>query len=132
MLLSNVAHAYDAFSVVTILEHNLQGTAGFNCGFVSRKVGLFNSSEFSRSGILAYGLEIICRAKHLKSQLDPDSTLIKLMLVILTFSSNCLIMNVPKTIHNDKLLEGTFRLFGSQNVYADYIRTRFYKFCMFI
>ncbi|CAF4094152.1 unnamed protein product, partial [Adineta steineri] len=41
------------------------------------------------------------------------------ILIILAFSSNCLIVNTNKTMERDSLLDGTFRLLGSQNVYVE-------------
>jgi hypothetical protein len=113
------------FQILTIteqrclLERNMQGTSGFNIVFVSRDSGCIDSSTFLTNTASTYGLEAIPRIKHLKNQLDSDSTLVKLMLVILAFSSNCSVLTVPDNMHVDTLLLGTFRLLGSQNVYVE-------------
>jgi hypothetical protein len=103
----------------SLLERNVYGTAAFNSTLISRNPGVINDSRFMANAVKVYGFEAMSRAKRLENRLDPDSTLVKLMLVIFAFSSNCLILNVPKNIHNDSLLLGTFRLFGSQNVYVE-------------
>jgi hypothetical protein len=103
----------------SLLERNLHGIAGFDSGLVFRNSGVIDDSRFLAEAIKLYGFEAMCRTKRLENRLDPDSTLVKLMLVIFAFSSNCLILNVPKNMHNDSLLLGTFRLFGSQNVYVE-------------
>ncbi len=58
------------------------------------------------------------------SRATPDTSasdliFIKLILMILTFSSNLFTVNEKKNFHRDSLLYGTFRLFGSQNVYVE-------------
>jgi hypothetical protein len=103
----------------SLLERNLQGVAGFNSGLVSRNSGVIDISQFVANRMTIYGSETMTRAKYLDNRLDPDSTLATLMLVILTFSSNCLILNVTENMRNDSLLLGTFRLLGSQNVFVE-------------
>jgi hypothetical protein len=58
------------------------------------------------------------------SRATPDTSasdliFIKLILMKLTFSSNLFTVNEKKNFHEDNLLYGTFRLFGSQNVYVE-------------
>jgi hypothetical protein len=58
------------------------------------------------------------------SRATPDTSasdliFIKLILMILTFSSNLFTVNEKKNFHEHNLLYGTFRLFGSQNVYVE-------------
>jgi hypothetical protein len=71
------------------------------------------------SFITVYGLETIKQIKHLIEQLDLNTTLFKLMLLVLAFSSNCMIVDVPKDMHNNNFVFGTFCLYGSQNVYVE-------------
>jgi len=69
--------------------------------------------------VTIYGLEFMLQAKCMNKQLDPDSIIIKLMLIVLAFSSNCFTVDIDENTHNDSLLYGTHRLTGSQNVYID-------------
>lgn len=103
----------------SLLERNLQGCTGFNFTLVMRDSNCIDNSTFITNTASAYGFEAVSRLKHLKNQLDSDPTLVKLMLVIFAFSSNCSILNMPETMPNDTLLLGAFRLLGSQNVYVE-------------
>jgi hypothetical protein len=103
----------------SLLERNIEGISGINFIFVTRDSDCMDSSAFLTNIASIYGSEVIPRMKYLQAQLDSDSTLIKLILVIIAFSSNCSALIVPENMHNDTLLLGTFRLFGSQNVYVE-------------
>lgn len=52
-------------------------------------------------------------------KLEYDSIIIKLMLIILAFSSNCYMVHQHENINNDCLLLGTYRILGSQNMYVE-------------
>ena len=103
----------------SLLERNLQGISGLTFTLVSRDTCVIDHSPSLTEAIRFYGFEVVCRAQQLKNRLDPDSTLVKLMLPVLAFSSNCVILDVPRTGHHDSLLLGTFRLLGSQNVFVE-------------
>jgi hypothetical protein len=66
-----------------------------------------------------YGPDMMLLVKKVNDRLDPDSTLIKLTLIVFAFSSNCFIVNKQENMERDSLLSGTFRLLGSQNVYVE-------------
>ena len=66
-----------------------------------------------------FGSENVHHTKSISIRLDHDLTLVKLLLMTLLFSSNCYPVNRKDRIDRDSLLLGTFRLFGSQNVYAE-------------
>lgn len=68
-----------------------------------------------------FGSENVHRTKSISIRLDRDLTLVKLLLMTLLFSSNCYSVTSEDRIDRDSLLHGTFRLFGSQNVYAELI-----------
>jgi hypothetical protein len=103
----------------SLLERNLRVTSCLNCMSVTRDLDLLESHQLPTDAMIIYGPETLSRAKRLVERLDPDSVLMKLMLVTLTFSSNCLIMSASDNVRNDSLLSGTFRLLGSQNVYVE-------------
>jgi hypothetical protein len=102
-----------------LLQRNLSGTSCLNFMFVLRDSGCIDSSAFIQDYSSIYGKHAVSRIKHFTNQIDSDSTLIKLMMIILTFSSNCSVLDLPRTKYNDTLLLGTFRLLGSQNVYVE-------------
>jgi hypothetical protein len=103
----------------SLLQRNWHAVSGLNFILITRDSDLLDSSRFLSDGAVFYGNAAVSRAKRLKDRLDLDSTLIKVLLLILAFSSNCLIMEVPQVIQNDSLMLGTFRLLGSQNVFVE-------------
>jgi hypothetical protein len=113
------------FQVLTIneqqslFERNLHGIGSFYSNLIYRETGLLDNSKCYQSYIEAYGWETMNDSNRLVNRSYIDSTLFKLMLIIIAFSSNCFIVDVHENIQNDSLIFGTFRLYGSQNVYVE-------------
>jgi hypothetical protein len=105
----------------SLLKRNWQAITGLSVLLILRDSPVFDSCEYASNAIKVYGMEVVRRARRIRNRLDPDSLLIKLMLVIHAFSSNCLIVEAPRSQQNDSLILGTFRLFGSQNVYVELV-----------
>ena len=84
-------------------------------------IGGGGGPENERAVLPLYGNEVVQQVKMLSTQLDRDPISIKLMLLALAFSSNCFIRQHRRNMDRDSLLLGTFRLFGSQNVYVELI-----------
>jgi hypothetical protein len=103
----------------SLFERNLLGVIGFYSTLFFRHTGILHSPECLKAFITIYGSDIMLSAKHVTEQLDSDSTLIKIILMIFAVSSTCLIVNTNATTERDSLLYGTFRLLGSQNVYVE-------------
>ncbi|CAF0712032.1 unnamed protein product [Adineta steineri] len=103
----------------SLFERNLHCVIAFYSTLFFRHTGILHIPEYLNAFITIYGSDIMLSLRHTVEQLDPDSTLIKIILIILAFSSNCLIVNTNKTMERDSLLDGTFRLLGSQNVYVE-------------
>ena len=55
------------------------------------------------------------QSHRLLKRMHMNSMLVKLLLVVLGFSSNCFIVNTHENMHNDVSSTGTYRLLGSQN-----------------
>ncbi len=102
----------------SLLQRNMHGLLAFYCVFVFRESGVFNDSSTENAVLPLYGRQNVQSTKRLCMRLDYDVTLVKLMLISLTFSSNCFAITESNMI-GDSLLYGTFRLFGSQNCYAE-------------
>jgi len=66
-----------------------------------------------------YGSDILFQAKQINKQLDYDSTVIKLMLLVHAFSSNSFIVDAHENALNDTFLHGTHYLLESQNIYIE-------------
>jgi hypothetical protein len=103
----------------SLLQRNMQGLLAFYCVFVFRESGVFYNHNTEYAVTPLYGYNNAQRTKYVTLRLDHDLTLVKLMLITLTFSSNYFMINEEDHIIRDSLLNGTFRLFGSQNVYAE-------------
>ena len=118
-------HSIPDFQILTtgeqrsLLDRNWYSIGGFNFLFVLRDSALADSPQFTSDGLISYSKDVIERGYRIKDQLEMDSTLIKMMVVVLAFSSNCLVMDVPKSLQDDQLTLGTFRLLGSQNVFVE-------------
>ena len=99
----------------SLLQRNLFGLFAFGGVYLMGQSGIFDSTENTMALQPLYGLEMIERIQRLYIQLDSDSILIKILLIALAFSSNSY-TNAPR---GDSFLSGTFRLFGSQNIYVE-------------
>ncbi|CAF1092494.1 unnamed protein product [Adineta ricciae] len=104
----------------SLLQRNLHGIGCYYSNLLYRDSEIFDNSACCLSFRLAYGLSAIEKSKVLVKCLDIDSTLFQLLLIIIAFSSNCFIVDFdsPNNLH-DSFLFGTFRLFGSQNIYVE-------------
>lgn len=102
----------------SLLKRNRQAITGLSVLLMLRDSPVFDCWEYTANAIKVYGAEVVQRARQIRSRLDPDSTLNKLMLVVHAFSSSSLIMDVPRSKQNDSLILGTFRLMGSQKMFT--------------
>ncbi|CAF0983436.1 unnamed protein product [Adineta ricciae] len=104
----------------SLLQRNLHGIGCFYSNLLYRDSEIFDNSACCLSYVLAYGFNNIEQSKILVKRLDIDSTLFQLLLIIIAFSSNCFIVDFDSSnILHDSFLFGTFRLFGSQNIYVE-------------
>jgi len=103
----------------SLLERNLYSIIGFYSTLFFRNTGIFQNVKYMEAFTTIYGSEMMLLAKNVNERLDPDSTLIKLILIVFAFSSNGFILKKHENMGRDGLLFGTFRLFGSQNVYLE-------------
>ncbi|CAF0990061.1 unnamed protein product [Adineta steineri] len=103
----------------SLLKRNLNGLFIFCAEIVCRDLRMLENPVWSNTLTYTLGSDMIKRKKILNSRLEQDTTLIKLMLIIIAFSSNCYMLDDRHNLFNDHLLLGTFRLFGSQNVFVE-------------
>jgi len=103
----------------SLFERILPGISSFCSHIYYRDTNFFENAKCYGSFASTYGSQMIEKGKRRLKNLDLDSTLLKLMLLIIAFSSNCFIVNMKDDVHNDSFLNGTFRLYGSQNVYIE-------------
>lgn len=103
----------------SLFERNLHGIIGLYLILFTRDTKILHHVHCMEAFTSIYGSETMLLVKNANDQLDPDSTLVKLMLIVVAFSSHCFILNNHQNIEHDHLLYGTFRLLGSQNVYLE-------------
>ncbi|CAF3630414.1 unnamed protein product [Rotaria sp. Silwood1] len=105
----------------SLFQRNMLGLLSIGGMYFMRESGIFDKPENEMAIIPLYGNEVVGQVKTISAQFNCDPTLIKLVLVALAFSSNCYTKQTRRNIDKDSLLLGTFRLFGSQNVYVELI-----------
>ena len=103
----------------SLYQRNLHGVLHLSATLIYHLAGMFHSSHNDHLLISSYGYEIFIQIKRIASQFDYDLIIMKLYLFILAFSSGCYIVNPLDQRNDDRFLQGTFRLFGSQNVYVE-------------
>lgn len=103
----------------SLLKRNLNGLFIFCAEIVCRDLKMLENAVWANTLTFTLGSDMIERKRYLNSRLEHDTTLIKLMLIIIAFSSNCYMLDEHQTLLNDHLLLGTFRLLGSQNVFVE-------------
>lgn len=103
----------------SLLERNLHGVIALCSVLLYRLTGIIDNPKCLQTFSIIYGLETMLQANSIDAQLDPDVTIIKIILIVLAFSSNCFMIVKREEIQMDGLVNGTFRLFGSQNAYVE-------------
>lgn len=105
----------------SLFQRNMLGLLSIGGIYLMRESGIFDKPENEMALIPLYGNDAVQQVKIISEQFLWDPTIIKLTLVALAFSSNCFTKETRRTIDKDSLLLGTYRLFGSQNVYVELI-----------
>lgn len=119
-----IIHCTADFRIMTVGEQsslfhrNMLGLLAIDSIYFFRESGMFDNGSSSQALVPLYTSENIYSSKLLTIRLDDDATLFKLLLITLLFSSNGYPLDAFHRPKKDSLLQGTFRLFGSQNVYA--------------
>ncbi|CAF0797302.1 unnamed protein product [Adineta ricciae] len=103
----------------SLIERNFNGITPLYTIAVLRDLDTIHNYLCMKNLISMYGLSVIQQAVRFYQQLDNDPNIVKVMLIILAFSSNCSIIDSKNGKYNDSLLCGTHRLLGSQNSYTE-------------
>ncbi|CAF1216315.1 unnamed protein product [Rotaria magnacalcarata] len=103
----------------SLFRRNMLGLLSIGGMYFMRESGIFDKPEHEMAILPLYGNDIVQQVKAMSGQFQCDPTIVKLILVVLAFSSNCFTKENRRNLHKDSLLLGTFRLFGSQNVYVE-------------
>ena len=111
------------FQVLTIAEQqslfrrNLHGLFLLCSASMLRNAGILGNSRNQRIVVPVYGQAVVDRVSKISATLDSNSPIVKLIQIVFAFSTNCFAVTYQKNADRDALLRGSFRLFGSQNVY---------------
>ncbi|CAF2628787.1 unnamed protein product [Rotaria sp. Silwood2] len=103
----------------SLVQRNMHGIWAFYSMVICHQCKMFDSVESKNIMTPLYGSDSVEYVRSITVRLDPDLTLVKLILMVLSFSSNCFAVNEDQNMKRDSLLMGTFRLFGSQNAYVE-------------
>ncbi|CAF4446934.1 unnamed protein product [Rotaria sp. Silwood2] len=103
----------------SLIQRNMLGVWAFYSMVICHQCKLFDNVASKNIMRPLYGSDNVEYVKSITVRLDPDLTLVKLILMVLSFSSNCFAVNEDQNMKRDSLLMGTFRLFGSQNAYVE-------------
>ncbi|CAF3365469.1 unnamed protein product [Rotaria sp. Silwood1] len=119
---SLIGHSPDLYSLSfdarrALAKHNLSTVGAFNGIFLCRELDLFNNPVFFNACCLYYGAEFIMNCSRHSARCDPNGSLIKMLLFVVTFSSNCSIVTFddkePVTI-----MSTSIDLIRIQNLYV--------------
>ena len=102
----------------SLVQRNFKGLSALNSTYISRESCLSSDEQYNRWLLEMHGAGIAHRKDRLERQLDQDPILVKLILVVATFSSSLFALSPDEKFHQDSFRFGTFRLFGSQNIYV--------------
>lgn len=86
-----------------------------------------NESKYIHLFTTIYGSDILLQAKQINKELINNSVIIKIMLIIFIFSSNCSMVNIQENLFDDGFLYDTHSLFIRQNIYVELL----WKFMIF-
>ena len=101
----------------SLLERNFNNVINLYSTLIFRQVGVNDNPRLMTSFASIYGSEMMLELVCISNKLDADLTIVKLMFVILTFSSNCSMVEHHPELYHDRLLTGTNSLLCSQDAY---------------
>ncbi|CAM4895383.1 unnamed protein product [Rotaria socialis] len=105
----------------SLFRRNMLGLLSIGGIYFMRESGIFDKPEHEMAILPLYGNDVVQQVKAMSGQFQCDPTIVKLVLIVLAFSSNCFTKESGRNFDKDSLLLGTYRLFGSQNVYVELI-----------
>jgi hypothetical protein len=110
-----------------LTKHNLNTTGAANGILICRELDMYKNPCFWNPCITSYGPEFMAECVGNSARCDPNSNLIKVMLFVMTFSSNCSIV----TYNSEEPLTtmtSSMDLIRIQNVYI----TMLWKYLVYL
>ncbi|CAF4538086.1 unnamed protein product [Rotaria sp. Silwood2] len=102
-----------------IYQRNFHSASSLMGQLILRESGIFENKTYLSAFASSYDVETLTQAASVMERLDYDSTLVKIFLVIISFSSNCFMIDNSINIFGDYLLRKTKQLFFYQNQYTE-------------
>ena len=86
---------------VTLIHHNSHTAGAVNCILLMRELDALNNAGFVAASHAIYGPTILVYMNRFVNQLEQNGTLVKVMFLILAFSSNCsvVVCNQSEDMH---------------------------------
>ena len=103
----------------SLFERNLHSVTSLYGLLALRESGFIDSLRCTEVWSKIYGCDLIEKTKRISEQLDVDSTIVKIMLLVIAFSSNGLVENKVGSSSSDGLSLATLSLLTTQNIYVD-------------
>lgn len=107
-----------------LLSNNLFYTGAMNGHFIGREVGAFRNPTYMTACSALYGEDYMMKCAKDNLKLEPNGNLLKLMVFVLIFSSNCsIVLHSPIQLHQSvvqhKTLKATtLELLKMQDIYV--------------
>lgn len=98
-----------------LIERTITSLGGLNGLFIVRELNLHNNYEYTSCAITIYGSTLAQKVAYNANHMDTDGTLIKILLIILSFSTCYDTINPTDT----NLLLNTNEIFLTQNIYIE-------------
>ncbi|UJR09480.1 hypothetical protein I4U23_013718 [Adineta vaga] len=109
-----------------LIQHNSDTAGTLNCLFIIRETSALDNMTFLISCDAVYGYDILKYSIRFVSRLESNGTLIKILLLILAFSTNCSIVTSDNS-RTSRNTSNTIDLFKIQNIFV----TMFWKYLIY-
>lgn len=102
-----------------IMQNSLQGVGGFNTVLAAAEANVYDNENHVRVCNDIYGAEYVAESYRLIVRVEPNRTLLKLLLIVLAFSNSCSVVTYDRTVRYVALpLLYTRQLMEKQNIFA--------------
>ncbi|CAF3681907.1 unnamed protein product [Rotaria sp. Silwood1] len=106
-----------------LIQNNFETAGALNSIFLIRELKALDNMVFITNCTTIYGDKIIKHSDHLTARLEPNGILVKIMILILAFSTNCSIV-IPHYSDNIMSLPSALSIFKIQSIFV----TMFWKY----
>jgi len=120
-------HSLEINSRRTLIQHNISLTGYLNAFFVGLEVDLWSNMDFRIAYNTLLGSDYFMQLSAVPKRMDPNGTLMKIMLVIIVFSSNYSIV-IFNNIQNIKIKSNPINLIHIQDI----IVTLLWKYLIYL